>query len=50
MKPIALDYSGKKGYQVIHQCEKCKKVQKNRVAIDTVQEDNIINFLQVIQK
>lgn len=45
MKPIGLDYSAKKGYQIIHQCLNCKKTQKNKVAQDTIQEDNIIQLM-----
>lgn len=45
MKPIGLDYSGKKGYQLIHQCTKCNKVGRNKVAINTIQEDNLIQFM-----
>lgn len=49
MKPIALDYSAKKGHQILHQCVKCKKTQKNKVATDTVQEDNIIQLMYQLQ-
>lgn len=47
MKPIEIDYSSKKGYQLIHQCETCNKTQRNKIAINTVQEDKIINYFQV---
>lgn len=45
MKPTGIDYRAKKGYQIIHQCLKCKKIQKNKIAVDTLQEDNIIGFM-----
>lgn len=45
MKPIALDYSSKKGYQIVHECTACGKIQRNKVAIDTTQEDNILYFM-----
>ncbi|WP_347791495.1 RNHCP domain-containing protein [Solibacillus sp. CAU 1738] len=45
MKPIGLDYSGKKGYQIVHQCTKCQKLGRNKVALDTIQEDNLIQFM-----
>lgn len=48
MKPIGLDYSGKKGYQLIHQCTKCQKVGRNKVAINTIQADNLIQFMTEI--
>jgi len=49
MKPIGLDYSGKKGFVLIHQCTICKAVRKNKVAINTVQEDNILTFIKQYQ-
>lgn len=30
MKPLDLEYSNKKGYQIIHQCLQCNKIQKIR--------------------
>lgn len=49
MKPIDLEYSSKKGYQIIHQCLNCKKKQKNKVARDTIQEDDIIYLMYQLQ-
>ncbi|MDY0407060.1 RNHCP domain-containing protein [Virgibacillus sp. 179-BFC.A HS] len=49
MKPIALDYSAKKGYQIVHQCLNCKKTQKNKIATDTIQEDNIVQLMYQLQ-
>ncbi|MCI1593379.1 MULTISPECIES: RNHCP domain-containing protein [Heyndrickxia] len=49
MAPVGLDYSNKKGYQIIHKCIKCGKVGKNKVAINTEQEDQLIHFLKAIQ-
>ncbi|MFS1515842.1 RNHCP domain-containing protein [Bacillus sp. SCS-151] len=48
MVPIGLDYSNKKGYQIVHECTKCGKVGKNKVATDTLQEDQIINYMKSI--
>ncbi|GIO27352.1 RNHCP domain-containing protein [Ornithinibacillus bavariensis] len=45
MRPISLDYSGKKGYQIIHECIKCGKLQRNKVAYNTIQEDNILSLM-----
>jgi hypothetical protein len=45
MRPVNIDYSGKKGYQVIHQCIKCGKLQRNKVAVNTIQEDCILNHM-----
>ncbi|MEQ6353721.1 RNHCP domain-containing protein [Lysinibacillus sp. M3] len=48
MRPIAVDYTGKKGFQLIHQCTKCQKKSRNKVTVDSIQEDQIIHFMQSI--
>lgn len=48
MRPIAVDYTGKKGFQLIHQCTKCQKKSRNKVAVDSIQEDQIIQFMESI--
>lgn len=45
MKPIQLEYSSKKGYQIVHECTLCKKIQRNKIAVDTKQEDDILSFI-----
>jgi len=34
MEPIALDQDGKKGFVLIHKCEKCGKISRNKAAPD----------------
>ena len=46
MKPVAIDYSSKKGYQLIHECAVCHQISRNKVAVDCVQEDQFIRFMQ----
>jgi DNA-directed RNA polymerase subunit RPC12/RpoP len=36
MKPVSIDYSGKKGYLILHECLKCKK----RILNKTAEDDN----------
>ncbi|MFS0673017.1 RNHCP domain-containing protein [Ornithinibacillus sp. 179-J 7C1 HS] len=45
MEPIELIYHTKKGYQIVHRCCTCHKVQRNIMAVNTVQEDNIFLLL-----
>jgi hypothetical protein len=45
MKPIQLEFSSKKGYQIVHECTSCKKMQRNKIAVDTKQEDDILSFI-----
>lgn len=49
MLPIDLIYTGNKGYQIVHQCSACKKVQKNKIAEDTIQPDQLFNWAQLQQ-
>ena len=34
LKPIGLDSSSKKGYIVIHECQKCSSIKRNKCAPD----------------
>lgn len=40
LKPIGIDSSSKKGYIVIHECQKCSVTMRNKCA----QDDKIYNF------
>ena len=40
MKPISVEYNSKKGFQLVHKCLKCQNIQKNKIAENTIQEDN----------
>ncbi|TFJ72373.1 RNHCP domain-containing protein [Carnobacterium maltaromaticum] len=46
MKPISYRYKAKKGYQIEHCCLRCGKIQWNKVAEDTIAEDQFINFIK----
>lgn len=41
MKPIGLAYKSKKGWQLIHCCLTCGGQVVNKVAIDTIQPDEL---------
>ncbi|RZL66902.1 MAG: RNHCP domain-containing protein, partial [Pedobacter sp.] len=43
MKPIGKDYTRKKGYIVIHKCEKCGEIKRNKVS----SEDNLSLLLRI---
>jgi hypothetical protein len=34
MQPISIDHNGKKGFIIIHECEKCLVQKRNKVAHD----------------
>ena len=41
MEPVGLVFRGDKGFQVVHRCLRCRIERKNRVAVDTVQPDDV---------
>ncbi len=45
MRPIGLVYKRKKGYQIVHQCLKCGVIRVNKVAVDTVQPDDLVRWV-----
>ena len=40
MQPVGLTYKAKKGWQIVHRCERCRTLSVNKVATDTVQPDD----------
>lgn len=34
LKPIAVEHSGKKGWVIIHRCERCGEIRRNKAALD----------------
>ena len=49
MKPAALQYSSKKGYQIVHVCCKCDATRVNRVAVGTDMPDDFEVVLKLMQ-
>ncbi len=41
MRPAGLAHSGNKGWQIVHRCERCGGMQRNRIASDTEQPDDV---------
>ena len=47
MRPVELDYRPGKGQLLIHRCDRCGRVQPNRVATDCEQPDDLDAVLRV---
>lgn len=41
MRPVSLTYKSKKGWQILHECEKCRQISVNKIAEMTIQPDCI---------
>lgn len=48
MKPKAIVYHSKKGYQIIHQCAKCGFERANVINRDSIQPDNFELILEIM--
>ena len=49
MKPIRAEYSGKKGWVIIHECTRCGHVGRNKTALeDPEQPDEIDTLLHML--
>lgn len=48
MRPVRVEISSKKGYVIIHKCEKCGYVSKNRTAHEAeIQPDDIKKIIKL---
>lgn len=34
LEPVAVEHSGKKGWLIVHRCQRCGEVRRNRAALD----------------
>jgi hypothetical protein len=50
MDAIGVTYSTKKGWQLIHKCQKCGQEKVNRIAIGDTEEDNWDLIIQLSQR
>jgi hypothetical protein len=48
MRPVGIAYRRNKGYQIIHQCSRCGVQNRNKVACDTIQPDNIDEIIKLM--
>ncbi|WP_096184069.1 RNHCP domain-containing protein [Effusibacillus lacus] len=50
LEPVAIESHSKKGYMIVHQCQKCGHRTRNKVALeDTDQPDNLSRLLELMQ-
>ena len=50
MAPLDIRYNSHKGYQIVHRCVKCGKEKINLIARDTVQSDDLLKILNLMQE
>lgn len=47
MEPVGTDFTAAKGIQLIHQCKKCGRKQRNKIATDCNQPDDMDQILAI---
>ncbi len=50
MMPSEIVSHSKKGYQLVHVCLRCGKRQRNKIAENTIQPDDLEKLLEVMQR
>lgn len=51
LEPVGVDYSGKKGWIIIHQCERCGEQRRNKAALgDANVSDNYDLILELSKR
>lgn len=50
LRPLAVEFHSKKGYMIVHRCQKCGHVTRNKTALeDPVQPDSFDRLLELMQ-
>lgn len=47
LEPIDVEHSGKKGWVVVHRCQKCGEIRRNKAALDDPNQPD--NFEEIIR-
>jgi hypothetical protein len=51
MRPVAVEYNSRKGYQIVHRCERCGTERRNIALLDdTVLPDSLEALLALMQQ
>lgn len=50
MEPIKIIHNSKKGYQIVHRCQKCGFERNNKISEDIRQPDSIEAITAIMRK
>ena len=50
MRPVAVERSSKKGWVIIHRCERCGALRRNKAAEDSEQPDSFDELLRLAEQ
>lgn len=46
LAPVAVEHSGKKGWVIVHRCERCGEIRRNKAALDDPEQPDCLELLQ----
>lgn len=49
LEPVGADYSGKKGWVIVHRCLRCGEVRRNKAALDDATPDAFEKLVALTQ-
>lgn len=47
LKPVGVDYSSKKGWVIVHKCERCGMEKRNKAALDDPEPDDFESIIRL---
>ena len=50
LKPVGVDYSAKKGWVIVHRCERCGALRRNKAALDDPQAPDDYDVLVALSQ
>jgi hypothetical protein len=50
LEPIGVEYSSKKGWIIIHRCQRCAELRRNKAALDDAVPDRYERLLELSQR
>lgn len=50
IRPADVRYNSKKGWQIVHRCEKCGAEKVNRAATETVMPDDLDEIIKIMNR
>jgi DNA-directed RNA polymerase subunit RPC12/RpoP len=50
LEPVGVDYNSKKGWVILHQCQRCGEVRRNKAALDDSVSDDFDLIVSLSKK
>lgn len=50
LEPIGVEFSGKKGWIIIHKCQRCAEIKRNKAALNDLDPDDFQKIIELSKK